>query len=92
MALIGSCSSQSQSTQETQAAQVIDHSPIVESKVDTSLLLKLSSGIRAILEDSKGNTWFGSHQEGVAKFDGKKLTYFTTVSYTHLTLPTTPYV
>lgn len=39
--------------------------------------LKYISGIRAILQDSKGNYWFGSHQEGVCLFDGEKYTYFT---------------
>jgi ligand-binding sensor domain-containing protein len=77
IALISSCSTQSQSTQETPEVQVINHVPILESNVDSSLLLNLPSGIRAILEDSKGNIWFGSHGEGVSLFDGKKLTYFT---------------
>lgn len=29
-------------------------------------------------QDSKENLWFGTIDEGVAKFDGEKLTYFTT--------------
>ena len=33
--------------------------------------------VRSILEDSKGNYWFGSGNEGVCRFDGKELTYFT---------------
>ena len=33
--------------------------------------------VRSILEDSKGNYWFGSWEEGVCRFDGKSLTYFT---------------
>jgi ligand-binding sensor domain-containing protein len=33
--------------------------------------------VRSILEDSKGNYWFGSWSEGVCRFDGKTLTYFT---------------
>lgn len=33
--------------------------------------------MRSILEDSTGTFWFGSWQEGVARFDGKRLTYFT---------------
>lgn len=40
--------------------------------------LNFTSGIRAIFEDSKGNFWFGSHQEGVCRFDGKTYKYFTT--------------
>jgi len=33
--------------------------------------------VRSILEDSRGNFWFGSWNEGVCRFDGKDLTYFT---------------
>lgn len=33
--------------------------------------------VRSILEDSKGNYWFGSWNEGVARFDGESLAYFT---------------
>ena len=33
--------------------------------------------VRSILEDSKGNYWFGSWNQGVCRFDGKTLTYFT---------------
>lgn len=39
--------------------------------------LLFTSGIHAIFQDSKGNYWFGSHQEGVCLFDGEKFTYFT---------------
>ena len=78
IALISSCSTQSQPNQDTQKIQVSDNTPSIESKIDTTLRLKFSSGVRSILEDSKDNIWFGSHQEGVCLFDGKKLTYFTT--------------
>jgi ligand-binding sensor domain-containing protein len=40
--------------------------------------LRYTSGIRCILQDSKGNYWFGSHQEGACRFDGKTFTYFNT--------------
>ncbi|MBK6940803.1 MAG: hypothetical protein IPH13_11480 [Planctomycetes bacterium] len=33
--------------------------------------------VRSILHDSHGNTWFGSWNQGVALFDGTKLTTFT---------------
>ena len=33
--------------------------------------------VRSILEDSRGNFWFGSWSEGVCRFDGQKYTYFT---------------
>jgi len=46
---------------------------VVPLKTDT---LKFVSGIRAIFQDSKGNYWFGSLQEGVAVYNGKSFTYF----------------
>jgi len=51
-----------------------------KSSAEDSLLppkLKYVSGIRSILEDSKGNWWFGSQREGVALLTGTKLSYFT---------------
>lgn len=44
------------------------------SKTDT---LKFTSGIRAIFQDSKGNYWIGSHNEGVSYYNGKSFEYFT---------------
>lgn len=45
------------------------------SKTDT---LKFTSEIRAIFQDSKGNYWLGSHNEGVSFYNGKSFKYFTT--------------
>ena len=39
--------------------------------------LKFTSGISSIFQDSKGNYWFGSLQEGVAVYNGKSFLYFT---------------
>lgn len=39
--------------------------------------LKFKTGIRSVLQDSKGNYWFGSDQEGVCKYDGKSFTYYS---------------
>ncbi|MEQ8239819.1 MAG: two-component regulator propeller domain-containing protein [Cyclobacteriaceae bacterium] len=39
--------------------------------------LKFTSGIRAIFQDSQGNYWLGSHNEGVSYYDGKSFEYFT---------------
>ncbi|SKB83719.1 ligand-binding sensor domain-containing protein [Maribacter arcticus] len=47
---------------------------IRNSNTDT---LKFTSGIRSIIQDSKGNYWFGSLQEGVAVYNGKSFIYFT---------------
>lgn len=48
---------------------------VVNQKTDT---LKFTSGIRAIFQDSKGNFWFGNHNEGVSFYNGKSFDYFTT--------------
>jgi ligand-binding sensor domain-containing protein len=63
-----SCSNQSQSNKENQ---------IVHSKID-SKKLKYTSGVRSFLEDSKGNVWFGSGNEGVCLLQNGKFQYFTT--------------
>ena len=39
--------------------------------------LKFTSGISSIFQDSKGNYWFGSLQDGVAVYNGKSFLYFT---------------
>lgn len=44
------------------------------SKADT---LKFTSGISSIFQDSKGNYWVGSLQEGVAVYNGKSFLYYT---------------
>lgn len=41
---------------------------------DTTLV---SQYIRSIFQDSKGNMWFGTIGEGVVRYDGKTLTYFS---------------
>jgi ligand-binding sensor domain-containing protein len=46
---------------------------LTTSNADT---LKFTSGIQAIFQDSKGNYWFGSLQEGVAVYNGKTFIYF----------------
>ena len=39
---------------------------------------QISEYIVEILEDRKGNLWFGTVSDGAVRFDGKSLTYFTT--------------
>jgi len=46
-------------------------------KQKSNSILKFQSGINSIFQDNQGNYWFGSHNEGVALFDGKIFTYFT---------------
>ncbi len=79
-ASILSCVSKNPSpNNDTQKVLVSDSLTSNAGEMDTTLRLKFTSGIRSILEDSKGNIWFGSHQEGVGLFDGKKLSYFSVV-------------
>ena len=35
--------------------------------------------VTSIFEDSKGNLWFGTNGNGIARYDGEKLKYFTTM-------------
>jgi streptogramin lyase len=63
-----SCGSKSQSNIPSQD---------VHAKIDTPRI-KYTSGVRSILEDSKGNIWFGSHNEGVCLLQNGTLQYFTT--------------
>lgn len=39
---------------------------------------QLSQYIRRIFQDSEGNIWFGTTDDGVIRYDGKTLAYFTT--------------
>lgn len=66
-----SCNNQSQSNKAKNNTQPI------ESKI-SDIRLKYTSGVRSILEDSKGNIWFGSYNEGVCLLNNGKLQYFTT--------------
>ncbi len=86
MVLAISCSVQDQSSKEnenkeaTEAVQEIpnvNQGPYIVETVDASQGLRFSSGIRSILEDSKGNIWIGSHQEGLCLYDGKTMSYYT---------------
>lgn len=63
-----SCNSQIESNKEYQS---------VDTKID-SIKLNYKTGVRSILEDSKGNIWFGSYNEGVCLLQTGKLQYFTT--------------
>ena len=54
----------------------VTKSKLNDSAIDAPALLRFET-VRSILEDSKGNYWFGSWKEGVCRFDGKSLTYFT---------------
>ena len=65
-----SCNSNSQPHARNQPEQHKSDRPV----------LKFKTGVRAILEDSKGNTWFGSYNEGACLLKQGKLIYFTTAN------------
>ena len=72
-----SCINQSESNKENQIVQAKNNTQPIESKIDTTRL-KYTSAVRSILEDSKGNIWFGSYNEGVCLLHNGKFQYFTT--------------
>jgi ligand-binding sensor domain-containing protein len=47
-------------------------------KQTNAVRLKYANGVRSILEDSKGNIWFGSYNEGACLLHKGELQYFTT--------------
>lgn len=48
-----------------------------DSRVGPRELLRFTT-VRSILEDSRGDFWFGSWDQGVCRYDGGRLEYFTT--------------
>ena len=77
VALLCTCSRSNQGNSDPVAANRISAANPSEAPPPR---LKFTTGIRSILEDRKGNIWFGSHNEGVARFDGETFTYFTTAN------------
>ena len=49
-----------------------------ENKTSEVNRLKFTVGVRAIFQDSRGDYWFGSHGEGLCRYDGEVFEYFTT--------------
>lgn len=71
------CKNQSQSNNENEVVQAKYNTQPIERKID-SIRLKYTTGVRSILEDSRGNIWFGSYNEGVCLLHYGALQYFTT--------------
>ena len=77
-----SCSSQ---ISENNSAQSVAITTEILSKGNDSIntppridsVLQFSVMITSMFEDSKGNFWFGSHGDGLCRYDGKQFTYFT---------------
>lgn len=55
--------------------EINKNQPVETSKTDS---LKFNSAIRAIFQDSKGNYWIGSHNEGIGFYNGKSFNFITT--------------
>ena len=72
-----SCGNQSQSNNEEKIVQAKTNTQLIESVIGT-IRFKYTTGVRSILEDSKGNIWFGSYNEGVCLLHNGELQYFTT--------------
>lgn len=62
---------------EKKSTEKETNNPVLVATLKTDTL-KFTSGIRAIFQDSKGNYWLGSHNEGICHYDGKSFEYFTT--------------
>ena len=62
---------QKPSNQENQTLQLSENTQYNKTEIDTTFRLKFRTGVRSILKNSKGNIWFGSHQEGVCLFNGE---------------------
>jgi ligand-binding sensor domain-containing protein len=50
----------------------------IENQIDQQNDSQIGEYVVESFQDSKGNLWFGTLEEGVAKYDGNKLTYLTT--------------
>jgi ligand-binding sensor domain-containing protein len=73
-----SCTNKSRVRKETPAAQARNNVRFMNNRAEINAMrLKFTTGVRSILEDSKGNIWFGSDQEGVGLFHKGEFKYFT---------------
>ncbi|QGY46506.1 hypothetical protein GM418_23435 [Maribellus comscasis] len=73
-----SCSNKRQTKEETPAVQAGNNVRFMNNRAEINAMrLKFTTGVRSILEDSNGNIWFGSDQEGVGLFHKGEFKYFT---------------
>ncbi|GAB5552558.1 MAG: hypothetical protein Sapg2KO_21490 [Saprospiraceae bacterium] len=68
---------ESQSKTESPAIEPVKIAPKFSLKNNRDTL-KFTSGIRSILQDSRGDYWIGSHNEGICRFNGETFEYFDT--------------
>ena len=62
---------------KTASATTHDSNP-EPSGLDPDPALQVSEYIRRIFQDKDGNLWFGTNYDGVGRYDGDSLTYFST--------------
>jgi ligand-binding sensor domain-containing protein len=80
--IFSSCNGQ-EKTNKDQVPNIAKPGPIIIKKFRTSTVAPdfdttlVSQYIRSIFQDSKGNLWFGTINDGVVKYDKKTLTYFS---------------
>ncbi|MFK8103679.1 MAG: two-component regulator propeller domain-containing protein [Saprospiraceae bacterium] len=72
-----SCAQTTTENRDQPVDKPITTNPPKLSSGTTSDTLAFTSGVLSVLQDSKGNYWLGSHQEGVCLYDGKTFTPFT---------------
>ena len=70
LAFITACSGQPDSN------ALKSNSPALEASPKTGA--RISEYVVEVLEDKKGNLWFGTVSDGAVRYDGKTLTYFST--------------
>ena len=60
----------------SQEKKVDTHNKSASNKIEIES--QIGEYVTSIFEDSKGNLWFGTLENGIARYDGQKLKYFTT--------------
>ncbi len=75
--LVASCTQQDKTSMPEDTATGAPAQPVVQTTSDTGTWI--SQYIRRMFQDTDGNIWFGTEQDGVVWYNGRKLDYFTPV-------------
>lgn len=70
IAFVASCSGQPHSNVPENSITELEATPKTDAQI--------ADYVVELFEDSRGNLWFGTMSKGVARYDGKALTYFST--------------